>query len=200
MSFRHMRGAFFDELQKIAEEIAPTYTPAQTSHLKRRFALLQDTVRSQGVLAGTAHRRILVPKDKLTEHDIKHLGFVPVTIAIPEAGQDRFQSFRHPDNNFHIHSHPEGWTMHEDAHSAATMLVRKAQGVSQKAKAFASGLPHVNEEGLPGLYYYAKGVLGGHKSTAQRVAGELPKQVRLRINRLRPSPTVLQLPATTGAT
>lgn len=185
---RNELASFFDELTKIADE-AVQYTPAQSAQVRRRFARLQAAVRSEGVLAGTAHRRLLVPKDKMTEADIQHLGFVPVTIAIPEAGQDRFQSFRHPDNNFHIHSHPEGWTMHEDQHAAATMLAKKVEGLGQKAKAMAAGVPHASEEGLPGLYYYAKGVLGGHKSTAQRVAGELPAAVKARISGWKPSPT-----------
>jgi len=110
---------------KMADEAAGPELPARYQRtLERRFARLQQLLREQGVLAGTAHKRILVPKDKLTEQDINALGFTPVTIAIPEAGQDRFQSFRHPDNTFHIHSHPEGWTIHEDAHPAATMLAR----------------------------------------------------------------------------
>jgi hypothetical protein len=144
-------------------------------------------MKREGVLAGTAHKRILIPKDKLTERDIGQLGFVPVTIAIPEAGQDRFRSFRHPDMNYHIHSHPEGWTMHEDAHPASTMLARKVSGMANKAKALASGMPHVSEEGLPGLYYYLRGVLGGHRSTAQRVLSEMPATLTKRLQHLKPS-------------
>lgn len=157
--------------------------------LKKRFDRIANLLNQTGVLVGTAHKRILIPKDKLTEKDIKSLGFVPVSIAIPEAGQDRFSSFRHPDTNFHIHSHPEGWTMHEDRHAASTMLARKAKGALDKTKALVSGLPHVNEEGIPGLYYYVKGVLGGHTSTAQRVLSELPKSTVKRIESWKPSLT-----------
>lgn len=157
--------------------------------MRQRFNEMAETVRSQGAFAGTAHRRVLIPKSKLTERDINALGFTPVTIAIPEAGQDRFQSFRHPDNNFHIHSHPDGWTMHEDSHAAATMMAKKAPDVKSKAKAMIDGLPHVNEEGIPGLYYYMKGVLGGHKSTAHRVFKELPHEVKLKMFGMPSSPT-----------
>lgn len=166
-------------------------TPTQMAALRRRFSLLSDALRNQGVLAGTAHKRIVIPKDKLTESDIKHLGFQPVSIAIPEAGQDQFSSYRNPDNLFHIHSHPEGWTMHEDAHPSSTMLALKAHGVQDKAKALISGAPHVSEEGLPGLYYYLKGVATGHASTAQSVLKELPEDVRKRITRLKPTATYL---------
>lgn len=157
--------------------------------LRKRFNDIASSVRTDGAFAGTAHRRVLIPKNKLTERDINALGFTPVTIAIPEAGQDRFQSFRHPDNNFHIHSHPEGWTMHEDSHAAATMMAKKAKTPGEKAKAMVQGIPHVSEEGLPGLYYYLKGAIGGHKSTAQRVFKELPLNVKLRMYGMPSSPT-----------
>jgi superfamily II DNA or RNA helicase len=149
--------------------------------VRRQFNELASLVHDKGVLAGTAHKRIIIPKHRVTEQDILNLGFQPVTIAIPEAGQDRFQSFRHPDNNFHIHSHPDGWTMHEDSHAAATMLAKKAKNIKHKAKAMIDGIPHVSEEGLPGLYYYIKGALGGHKSTAQRVFKELPTEAKLKL-------------------
>lgn len=164
-----------------------SYTPRQHSALNARFKLLTDTLRSDGALAGTAHKRIVIPKDKLTEADLNHLGFQPVRIAIPEAGQDRFQSFRHPDNLFHVHSHPEGWTMHEDAHPSSTMLAVRAKGKLNKAKALLGGTAHVSEEGLPGLAYYLKGRLSGHASTAQSVLSELPAATKRRLERLRPS-------------
>jgi hypothetical protein len=172
-------------LTKTAEELSTPYDRV----LKQRFSELQGLVREHGAYAGTAHKRILIPKTKLTEHDISRLGFTPVTIAIPEAGQDRFQSFRHPDNNFHIHSHPDGWTMHEDSHPAATMLAKKVTGISRKAKAMAQGIPHASEEGLPGLYYYMKGVIGGHRSTAQRVFHELPVHAKLKLYGMANSPS-----------
>lgn len=167
--------------QKIAfvEDGIPSQTtpPEQAASIdprtQGRFDELRKGLNTHGVLAGTAHKRLLIPKDKFTEHDINSMGFVPVSIAIPEAGQDRFQSFRHPDMNYHIHSHDDGWTMHEDQHAASTMLARKAEGAVNKTKAMVSGLPHVNEEGIPGMYYYLRGVLGGHKSTAARVKAEM---------------------------
>lgn len=160
-----------------------------TPEQQRRFNSLLSTVRAHGTLAGTAHNRVLIPHDKLTQQDIDDLGFVPVTIAIPESGQNQFRSFRHPDNTVHIHSHDDGWTMHEDRHPAATMIAKKAKGVGETLKAYAQGAPHAGTEGVPGMYYYLKGQLGGHTSTARRVLNELPEQAIRRIDRLKASPT-----------
>jgi hypothetical protein len=49
--------------------------------------------------------------------------------------------------------------------------------VAKKVKAFAGGVPHAKDEGLPGLYYYLRGRLKGHKSTAQQVLSELPTEI-----------------------
>lgn len=158
--------------------------------LNQRFNILSTMMRNEGVLAGTAHKRLVIPKAKLTEKDIHQLGFTPVSISIPEAGQDRFTSFRHEDNEFHLHSHPEGWTMHEDSHAASTMLARKAKGMGAKLKAHISGIPHMKEEGLPGLFYYVRGRLKGHKSTAQQVLAETKLKTLKRIKRLKDRPGI----------
>lgn len=157
--------------------------------IRRRFEKLTQDLRQHGAYVGTGHKRILIPKTKVTEKDLNGLGFVPVTIAIPESGQDQFTSYRHPDHLLHLHSHPEGWTMHEDEHHSSTMLMRKEKSTAGKAKAFVSGIPHVSDEGLPGLYYYVKGLVAGGESTAQRVAKEVPVHVQKKINRWVDSPT-----------
>lgn len=164
-------------------------SPQQRAALRRRFDYFTHTLRNRGVETGTAHKRILIPKDKLTENDILGLGFEPVTIAIPEAGQDQFASYRHPDNTFHIHSHPEGWTMHEDRHPASTMIAKHEPTVLGKAKALVQGMPHLVTEGIPGLGYYLKGQLGGTQSTAQNILEDIDPDVRRRLERLKPSPT-----------
>lgn len=171
------------------EALALLKTADVHPEVQARFEELKGILNQHGVLAGTGHKRIVIPKDKLTEDDVHGLGFTPVTVAIPEAGQDRFSSFRHPDTNYHIHSHPEGWTLHEDAHAAATMLAKKEKTFGGKARAMAAGIPHVNEEGLPGLYYYAKGRLSGHKSTAQHVLGEMSPESKALLQGLSSSPT-----------
>lgn len=93
--------------------------------IQARFGRLKDSLETHGVYSGTGHKRLVVPKSTLTEQDIGSLGFVPVTVAIPEAGQTKLRSFRHPNNNYHIHEHGENWTMHRDEHPASTMLIKK---------------------------------------------------------------------------
>lgn len=137
--------------------------------LQRRFSRWGAKLRDHGVYAGTSHKRIVIPKRFLNEDHIKELGFQPVLVAIPEAGQDQFASYRHPNNLFHIHSHGDRWTMHEDSHPAATMLMQ--QGVNP-VSAIVQGLPHVLGEGAPGLANFLGGVLKGRESTADAVAQE----------------------------
>ena len=153
------------------------------SALKSRFKRLTSILESEGQTVGTGHKRIMFDKETLSRENIDDLGFVPVTIAIPEAGQTSFRSFRHPNNNFHIHEHGTHWTMHEDDHPAGTMLVkkwsmernkRKQNNVRVKApskkslvedikefttpvKHIIKGIPHVATEGVPGAYYYVNG-------------------------------------------
>lgn len=157
--------------------------------LPRRFTALTQLLRTKGVYTGTGHRRIVVPKDKLTEQDIQSLGFVPVTIAVPESGQDRFMSYRHPNNNYHIHSHPEGWTLHEDEHPAATMLARTRDTVLGKAQAMVEGIPHIVTEGIPGVAYYLKNRLTGGERMGPAVLEDMDPAAMAAINKMPPSPT-----------
>lgn len=175
-----------------ADEAEVPEDPEHRQFVERRFERIQQMLDRAGVMAGTAHKRLLVPKQYLTENELKKmLGFEPVTIAIPEAGQDRFQSFRHPKHTYHVHSHPEGWTFHQDSHPAATMLMKNVKSVSDKTRALLGGIPHAKDEGLPGLYYYVKGRLGGHKSTAKRVLSELPSSALEHMSKWTPSPGYL---------
>lgn len=135
---------------------------------QKRFDAFVQHLRERGVYAGTSHKRVVIPKSKLDAHDLTALGFERVLAAIPEAGQDEFHSYRHPNNLFHLHSHPGRWTMHEDEHPSATMLARTHGPV----KAFFMGMPHVVTEGLPGLANYVGGRIAGRKSTADVVERE----------------------------
>lgn len=176
------------KLASVFDVKAPELTPYDKM-IRSQFNELADIMRTQGSWAGTNHRRVIIPKDRVTEQDLGHLGFTPVTIAIPEAGQDRFRSYRHVDNNFHLHSHHNNWTMHEDNHASASMLAKRETTAGGKAKAFLNGAPHVTDEGLPGLLLYIKGQLSGRDSTADRVLMELPDEAKLRIFGLPKSPT-----------
>jgi hypothetical protein len=100
--------------QTPAAPVQPTYEIPGTTPLHNRFNRYLKILDQKGAFAGTGHRRVVIPKSKVTEQDIGTLGFEPVMAAIPEAGQDRFQSWRHPDNNYHIHSHGDRWTIHQD--------------------------------------------------------------------------------------
>lgn len=157
-----------------AGPVQPTYEIPGATPLHNRFNRYLKILDQKGAFAGTGHRRVVIPKSKITEEDIGTLGFEPVVAAIPEAGQDRFQSWRHPDNNYHIHSHGDRWTIHQDRHPAMTMLARKVGPV----EAFTQGVPHVITEGIPGLGYYLIGRMRGNDSTANRVDQELPPEVK----------------------
>lgn len=160
------------EVVKLALATSPfssDTSPEQRQALQQKFDTFSNWLENKGVYAGTGHKRIIIPKNKISEPDLGTLGFEPVVAAIPEAGQDRFQSFRHPNNNYHLHSHGDNWTMHRDEHPAATMLMR-TQGLG---KAIVKGVPHVITEGLPGMAYYLGGKLRGRKSTADVVKSEL---------------------------
>lgn len=157
-----------------------TYEIPGTTPLHNRFNRYLKILDQKGAFAGTGHRRVVIPKSKITEQDITALGFEPVIAAIPEAGQDRFQSWRHPDNNYHIHSHGDRWTIHQDRHPAMTMLSRKVGPV----KAFTQGVPHIITEGIPGLGYYVLGRIRGNASTAERVSNELAPDVKAELDKV----------------
>lgn len=143
---------------KTAEDYDPAQyvsamTPQQYRKLLRQFERYQQQLKTEGVATGTGHDRIPIPKTELSEDQIRALGFLP-DAGIPEKGQDRFSTYRHPDHNYHIHSHPTAWTMHEDSHPAFKMVMHRRQGVVDKARGFAEGVPHFFTEGVPGAAIY----------------------------------------------
>ena len=130
--------------------------PSSDPRLRRQFDYYRKRLAEKGVYAGTHHKRIVIDKARMGLEHLRQLGFVPVKIAIPEAGQDQLTSYRHPHNNFHIHSHPGQWTMHEDEHPAATMIMKSRPTLLGKAKALVEGVPHAITEGVPGAAIYLK--------------------------------------------
>ena len=141
------------------------------ARLKRRFKYWATKMRNHGVMAGTYHKRIAIPKFRLTENHLRRLGFEPVAIAIPEAGQDEFASYRNPHNLFHLHSHGKHWTMHEDEHPSLTMALRGAP-IEEVPAAIVSGLSHIVTEGLPGAYKYISHRLTGAGNMLDAVMNE----------------------------
>ncbi len=183
--FYDLKGKFEDAARANPEKLADVSPEVQA-----RFDNYANLLRTKGVYAGTGHKRVLIPKSHISRDDVQNLGFESVLIAVPEKGQDEFRTYRHPDNLFHLHSHGDNWTMHEDAHPAATMLARRIG----KTKALIQGLPHVVTEGIPGLGYYLKGQILGSKSTADNVEAELDPETKALLGvKARTQP--LQLPA-----
>lgn len=193
-----------ETMRKLAVGLALTEDASYKSKIERRFGALASALEEYGDSVGTGHKRLLIPKRILGEKDLKEqLGFVPVKVAIPEAGQTRFESFRNPSNLFHLHEHGDAWIMHKDEHPASTMLIKKwalekAKQIEEKGKAtssalkpvgdFIRGLPHVITEGLPGAYYYLKGQLGTSTGMRERVEAVTPREYLQQIGKWKDSP------------
>jgi hypothetical protein len=158
--------AFRDELRK--EEEA-------SRELQDRFSKITGLLGEHGVTAGTSHKRLLIPYNTLSQKDLIDLGFkkTPGFAAVPERGQPGFSSYRHPDMNYHLHPHKEGWTIHEDAASTTS-------GVG-------SLLSHAVRDAAPAYAVFARDVAIRAPSLAKRVLRAEPPAVRKEIKALAPS-------------
>lgn len=187
----------------------------QKARAHRVFKNLHGRMRTEGVLTGAGKYRVAVPKHVLTKQDLeKHLGFVPVNIAVPESGQRQFGSWRHPYHNNHVHDHDSHWVMHEDDHASTTMLMHKRKlelakirearrsggggggrkgkdipGLGDIAKTTIQGMPHLIGEGGPGILSYTKNRILGREGMLSIVQKGLPKQYHRRVRRMKASPT-----------
>ena len=112
------------ELQKIAEKRGKgtDLTPNKILKLLER----------RGVKSYTNHKRIFIPRDKLSDECIKDMGF-KLTLGIPERGADLIRSYRHEPTKLHAHKYKDGWTVHRDEYSPS--------------------LKHFIQEGIPAIYY-----------------------------------------------
>lgn len=113
--------AFREELEKSAA----LSEKQQDYHRRKRFNRIHKTLMSEGAETGAQMKRIVVSKKHLTKEDIHKLHFKPVTIAVPEAGQSKIRTFRHPISNHHIHEHGDDWVIHHDTKPSTTMLWEK---------------------------------------------------------------------------
>jgi hypothetical protein len=163
-------------------------------HVRRRFASLHKILEEKGVDTGAQMKRIVVPKRVLSKTDmLEHLGFVPVVVAVPEVGQTKLQSYRHPLSNHHIHDHGDSWVIHDDVHPSTTMLwlkrklkedgklsdyspPHKPKSVTRSHKSSGSlvrttleGMPHLIGEGVPGMAAWAKAKAFGLPGMKERV-------------------------------
>jgi hypothetical protein len=86
--------------------------------------------------------RVMFRRKKAPLERLKQDGFEDSLISIPEPGQARFMSWRHP-KGYHVHDHGDMWVMHKDEHapSPGQPLVT-AQ--------------HIVTEGVPGALRYVK--------------------------------------------
>lgn len=152
-------------------------TPAE------RFEYFRRALKKYGEALGTGHKRIAIPKSLLSEEELTDtLGFVPVDVAIPEAGQTDWASYRNPYSTYHLHEHGAFWTMHQDEYTASTMMSyryvqeQKKKGkepsLVKRAELFFRGLPHVITEGIPGAYYYIRGQITGAEDMLERLRAE----------------------------
>lgn len=116
--------------------------------------------------------RSRLPKKEWKEEDFKDLGFLPSYAVVPEAGQTKLRTFRHPDHNFHIHEHEDGWIMHEDAHSSLSMLLNRKG--KKDLDAVKEAIKHVVSEGTPASFRYTAAALSGAPSWKQTFKGEIP--------------------------
>jgi len=138
------------------EKIRQAEMPVDENMFDLSLIKQSDLLDEIGASADTYHKRIAVPRSLLTEEKLKQYGFEPVLIAVPEAGQTEFFSYRNPKNLYHIHPHGDYFTIHRDRHPSMTMSVRQAKGLTEKAQAVASGLAHVATEGVPGAWAYIR--------------------------------------------
>jgi len=165
--------------------VFPKYEDEKANKLlQNRFNKIKEMVNKQGVYSGTKHKRIVIPKTKLTKKQIGQLGFKKSYVAIPESGQDQWVSYRHPSNKIHIHSHNNEWTIHKDRHASSQMMAVKRRSLFGKALAYPQGAAHSISEGIPGLITYAKSKISDrNKSLAKNVFYEQPKKIIKRTKR-----------------
>jgi hypothetical protein len=124
--------------------------------------------------------RTAIPRKALTIPELKALGFAESLVAVPEIGQKRLTTYRHPQNNLHLHDHGKNWFLHEDNFPSAQMIKLRRQQergedstlldrVKDEVVAVAQGLPHAVREGIPGTSRYLYGVATGAPTFQERL-------------------------------
>jgi histidinol phosphatase-like enzyme/8-oxo-dGTP pyrophosphatase MutT (NUDIX family)/pterin-4a-carbinolamine dehydratase len=95
--------------------------------------------------------------DGFTLQDLYDLGFFDSAVAVPELGQSRWMTWRHPQSNLHWHDHPKNWNAHIDDHPASQVLLKRLEEAGENPRSPANiiraavyGAPHAIGEGLPG--------------------------------------------------
>lgn len=117
--------------------------------------------------------------DGLTLRDLRDLGFFDSAVAVPELGQSRWMTYRHPESNLHLHHHPQNWSYHIDGHPATQVLAERMRRrganpntIRNTIRSLVYGLPHAIGEGLPG-WLAAGGLWASDSSTLDTEFGIL---------------------------
>lgn len=100
---------------------------------------LVSEISRRGGDVGDGVKRLVIPKSRLSREALDALDFEEVLISVPERGQRRFRSLRHP-SGLHAHDHGDDWVMHRDMHAPSGLV---------------NTVKHVVTEGAPALAYTA---------------------------------------------
>ena len=112
------------------------------------------------------------PKKKLTKETLLSMGYKPSLIAVPEIGQDKWTTYRHPRNNLHLHDYGSDWLSHIDQYPSLSMLIERGKEEKDRTgkyslspdilvKSSISGFKHVFEEGIPGYMGWMNRLMTG---------------------------------------
>lgn len=107
--------------------------------------------------------RVIIPKSQLSLSQMKANGFSSSMLAIPEPGQAKWVSYRHPDR-YHAHDHGKVWVMHRDDHNPLSGL--------------RDTVTHVVDEGIPATKHYVKWVRDRKGDVVTAIKEDLRKVTR----------------------
>jgi hypothetical protein len=110
--------------------------------------------------------RSVVPTSFISEQELRDLGFQDSLVAVPERGQSKLTTLRHPTSNMHIHRHNKDWIYHVDSWPSMQMQRERANKTGDKVN-YATGVQHALFEGVPGYYNYALNTILGTPTFAQ---------------------------------
>lgn len=116
--------------------------------------------------------RSTISADTLSDQDLRDAGFVKSYMAVPETGQSRLATYRHPMNGLHFHRHPGKWMFHEDTWPSLQMVMKRyaiehpgATSSDRLRFFFKEALPqsagHIVNEGAPGWMQWGVGRILG---------------------------------------
>lgn len=132
---------------------------------KRRHRANPDFKGNVNVLS-----RSRIPVSQLSESDLRDMGYMDSMVAVPEIGQSRWNTFRHPRNKFHFHRHNDDWIFHEDSWPSLSMVIERLRQDGDKTPIrtalsdpgiLAEAIKHGLVEGIPGYTNWLYGNIIG---------------------------------------